>query len=112
MPKPRHATPATTDWSQPQQISDVMLAFPASVIGTLLPPMSEIPQEFHDSRNPWCKIASDLFFNGGHLPKSRHGVDRNNAARHLRAVLGSFEPKHEHKEAGAAYLMSLWYVLP
>lgn len=110
MPKPQ-ATPAI-DWSQPQPVTDLDVAFPANVIGRLLPPMEEIPQEFHASSNPWCKIASGLFFSGGHLPKSREGIDRLNASRHLRAVLGSFEPKHEHKEAGAAYLMSLWYELP
>jgi hypothetical protein len=28
---------------------------------------------------------------------------------HLKAIMGSFQPKHEHKTAGVAYLMSLWF---
>ena len=29
----------------------------------------------------------------------------------IAAILASFEPKHEHKEAGAAYLLSQWFEL-
>ena len=28
---------------------------------------------------------------------------------HLKSILQSFKPKHERKEAGVAYLMSLWF---
>jgi hypothetical protein len=115
MAKPQKTTQSTaapSRWAQPQQVSDVQVAFPATVVGTLLPPMDEIPEEFHSGNHPWCRFVSKLFFSGGHLPVSREDVDRANAARHLKCVLGSFEPKHEHKEAGAAYLMSLWYELP
>jgi hypothetical protein len=60
-------------------------------------------------------IASQLFFHGGRLPD--HGIDlrsdlsqekRDNAFRALQACLGSFAPKHEHKIAGVAYLLSEW----
>ncbi len=40
---------------------------------------------------------------------SKPGIDETDAKRHLKAVLGSFAPKHEHKEAACAYLMSLWF---
>lgn len=53
-----------------------------------------------------------LFFLGGKLPKTKDGIDPAKAKRHLMAVLGSFEPKHEHKEAGAGWLMSMWYESP
>lgn len=99
-------------WEQPQAVSDLDVAFPANIIGKLLPEMAEIPKEFHSSAHPWCSVVSGLFFRGGTLPPTLEGIDRKNAARHLKAVLGSFEPKHEHKEAGAAYLMSLWFQLP
>jgi hypothetical protein len=110
--KPKTATNAPSKWAQPQQVKDVDIAFPASVVGTLLPPMDEIPKEFLSHSHPWCQFVSKLFFSGGHLPASRKDIDRATAVRHLRCVMGSFEPKHEHKEAGAAYLMSLWYELP
>ena len=96
-------------WDKPH---DVDAAFPANVVGTLLPPMAEIPEEFREHRSEWCAIAMRLFFNGGKLPQVKAGVDAGKAKRHLVAVLGSFEPKHEHKEAGAGWLMSLWYELP
>jgi hypothetical protein len=58
------------------------------------------------------KSFSRWFFSG--LPKGtvfvpHEGIDPAKAMRHLRAILGSFEPKHEHKEAGVAYLMSQWF---
>jgi hypothetical protein len=115
MTKTKKAAQSTTvpsKWEQPQQVRDIDVAFPASVVGTLLPPMDEIPEEFHSHSHPWCRFVSKLFFSGGNLPVSRNGIDRASAARHLKCVLGSYEPKHEHKEAGAAYLMSLWYELP
>jgi hypothetical protein len=110
--KPQTATNAPSKWAKPQQVRDIDVAFPASVVGTLLPPMDEIPKEFQSHSHPLCQLVSKLFFSGGHLPASRKGIDRATAARHLKCVLGSFEPKHEHKEAGAAYLMSLWFELP
>lgn len=100
-------------WEQPHEISDLTLAFPASVVGTLLPPMSEIPDEFNRmTGTPWHSAVATLFYRGGKLPTTKPGIDASNASRHLRAVLGSFEPKHEHKMAGAAWLMSLWYSSP
>ena len=100
---------SSSKWSHPQCVTDLDIAFPCNTIGLLLPTMEEIPLEFHTSKNPWCKIVSDLFFRGGRLPASREGIDRICATRHIKAVLGSMEPRHEHKEAGTAYLMSLWY---
>jgi len=45
----------------------------------------------------------------GRLSMPNDGIDQNKALRHIKAILGSFEPKHEHKEAAAAYLLSLWF---
>lgn len=61
----------------------------------------EIPREFK-------QLASELFFNGGHLPKFADGVNRADAANALRAWLGSWAPKHECKEATVAYALWLW----
>ena len=35
--------------------------------------------------------------------------DTNKAIRHLKAILVSYDPKHEHKEAGVAFLLSEWF---
>jgi hypothetical protein len=99
-------------WDKPHDVDDITAAFPASVVGTLLPKMSDIPEEFWDHSNEWCTIAMRLFFIGGELPKVKKGIDPAKAKQHLSAVLGSFEPKHEHKEAGAGWLMSMWYEIP
>lgn len=44
------------------------------------------------------------------IPKQ--GVDKIKALKAITAILHSFEPKHEHKEAGAAFLMSEWFENP
>ena len=36
-------------------------------------------------------------------------IDPEAVNRHTRACLRSFEPRHEHKIAGVAYLLSLWF---
>ena len=96
---------------KPQKIDDALLAFPASV-SKLMIPYKDIPEEFKDSYNKWAKIQRDWFFKGlsdhtEFLPKE--GIDANTAIRHLMAIQRSYEPKHEHKEACVAYLMSLWF---
>ena len=79
-----------------------------------LPPYDSIPEEFRRSSNPYAKFVSDWFFRG-RTPddmkrlKERPGVDRGKAPVAIKAALGSFEPKHEHKEAGVAYLASRWF---
>lgn len=79
----------------------------------LLPPWKDIPTQFRarSSSEPWCHFVSDWFFDGTDAARmvARPGVDRRLAFRHLRAVMRSHEPKHEHKIAGVAYLCSLWF---
>ncbi len=92
-----------------QEVSDITLAFPANV-SSLMP--KSIPEEFY--RHPgtkWNKLFSDWFFNGLSSLKlvPKEGVDEKKALRHIRAIMGSFEPKHEEKEAAIAYLFSQWF---
>jgi len=95
------------------EIDDATLAFDASV-RHLMPPQSDIPDEFRFSipaKNKWNRLFNDWFFLGltslELTPKE--GVDQDKALRHIRAVMGSYEPKHEHKEAAVAYLFSEWF---
>lgn len=92
-------------------VDDVTLAFPARVVGTLLPAWGEIPDEFKQAGNQWCQLAERWFFRGlgGSAFYPKPGVDPKKAVRHVSACLGSFEPKHEHKEAGCAYLLATFF---
>lgn len=96
---------------KPQPVNDANLAFGGNM-AVLLPSWSEIPEEFKDNNNKWVKVFSHWFFEGlgkGTKFDVKEGIDGNAALRHLAAVMCSFEPKHEHKEAGCAYLMSQWF---
>jgi hypothetical protein len=102
-----------TTWDQPQDINPINAAFPANVTGTLLPPKEEIPEEFFARDNKWASFVSTMFLRGwdGKDPVLliKEDVDAQKAFDHVRVVLISFEPKHENKIAGAAYLLSLWF---
>lgn len=54
-------------------------------------------------------LAQNWFYRGLKvMPPVKAGLDRDDVQKNLAAALRSFEPKHEHKMAGVAYLMSLW----
>lgn len=99
----------------PQEISDAQLIFPANV-AHLMPPAEKIPDEFRDPNevryNKWGELFNSWFFGGidANVTLDPHaGIDVNLAWRHLRAIAGSYEPKHEYKQAAVAYLLSLWF---
>tara|TARA_R100001086_G_scaffold245787_3_gene177162 strand:+ start:4059 stop:4412 length:354 start_codon:yes stop_codon:yes gene_type:complete len=104
---------STVDWSVPREVDDITIAFPANVVGTLLPPMDVIPKPFKDISHPLQRAAETWFYRGVDLKRStaqpRDGIDKTAAFRQLKACLGSYEPKHEHKMAGVAYLLSLFF---
>ena len=87
-------------------------AFPDSVL-KFMPPRKEIPREFLHSAlgKKYARLCSDWFFSGLKSIKwfPRPGVDKDKATRHLRCILGSFEPQHEHKEEAFAYLCDQWF---
>jgi hypothetical protein len=104
-----------TDFSQPQEVDDVLLAFPADVMHLMPDPddcedaLDALPREEEEK---WRSFQRKWFFNG--LPENtkvdlKDGIDGDTAFRHLGAIQGSFQPKHEHKEAAVAYLASLWF---
>lgn len=100
-----------TDFSQPTEVDAVTMAFPAGV-RHLMPAQSEIPDEFHHGNNWGNRLFADWFYSGiksldGLVP--RDGIDKTKALRHIKTVMGSFEPKHEHKESAVAYLFDKWF---
>ena len=94
----------------PQDIDEITRVFPASV-KHLMPPMDEIPEEYQRGRTEWNRLVNEWFFCGIHdlqlAPKP--GIDKAKALRHIKTIMGSYEPKHEHKEAACAYLFALWF---
>jgi hypothetical protein len=96
---------------RPKVLSDVEVMFPAS-ISDLMPPMKSIPEEFlRRSTNKWSQLFNDWFYRGIRNLKltPKENIEINVALRHIKAIMGSFEPKHEHKEAAVAFLMSEWF---
>jgi hypothetical protein len=87
------------------------MAFGPEKISDWIPRYDEIPDEFRRGHTKWNKLFSEMFFCG--LRKlnlvPNDGVDADKAWAHLRTISGSFEPKHEHKEAAFAYLASQWF---
>lgn len=93
-------------WAHPKEVKQGFFR-----LNEYLPALSEIPEEFKvRGHNKWVKVMEDWFFQGIVNPHiiMHEGVDKVLAFRHLNCVIRSFEPQHEHKTAGVAYLMSLW----
>jgi len=79
----------------------------------ILPKWGDIPEQFKRGSNPWVKWQQQWFFSGlKAMPVPKEGIDLKKAMSNLACCQGSFEPKHEHKEAGVAYLASLWFSSP
>lgn len=85
---------------------------PEMVFGTtkLLPPAETIPEQFNSGANIYVQLVSAIFY-GTPLPKGEiefhPGFEQEQVVRCVRAHLTSCEPKHEHKMAGVAYMLSL-----
>jgi hypothetical protein len=93
------------------EIDDVTLAFPARALDWM-PEMEDIPVEFVEETTEWSKIAHAWFYDGLSPETEFHakeGVDAQAAFRAASATLRSFAPKHEHKMAAVAYMLSQWF---
>lgn len=99
-----------TGWL-PKKTNGLDHAFGPSRISDYLPARSEIPEDFMLGHGPWPKLIHRWFFEGlkgvNLVPKP--GVDKSEAIGHCATIMRSFEPQHEHKIGGVAYLMSLWF---
>lgn len=95
-----------------QDVTGLDLAFGGS-IKKLLPSYEEIPKEFKKFAGgpKWNSVVSDWFYKGIKGAKwiPKEGIDTNKALKHVQACLTSFEPSHEHKMAGCAYLLSEFF---
>lgn len=97
---------------KPQNVSKLEQVFSAGV-EHLMPNRADIPDEFKRHRGTkWNELFAKWFFSG--LPHGTRfvpadGIDAQAAMSHIRAIMSSWEPKHEHKEAAVAYLLSIWF---
>lgn len=72
----------------------------------------QMGDDFYSDRNRYTNAAQSLFFRGGRI--ADHGlrfkadIDAAKAMRALRALLCSFEPKHEIKIGTVGYALSQW----
>jgi hypothetical protein len=94
-----------TAFKQPHEITE------ETSIHSLIPEINEIPKEFDNYDNKWRKAVLSWFFSGINKDrfKEKLGIDKNKAISHLSFVISDWGLKHEHKLAGAAFLMSLWF---
>lgn len=65
-------------------------------------------RDFLYGSGPYCQLASRLFFEGGKVKFKKDVPEdfRKAAWAYMRAFMGSFAPKHEHKTAICALLLS------
>jgi hypothetical protein len=95
----------------PKAVDDVTLAFPANV-EELMPEMVDIPVAFHCGGHTWGNLLFNAWFFRGLTSLdivAKPGIDKEMALRHIKAIMRSFQPNHEHKEAACAYLFDLWF---
>lgn len=101
-------------FDQPQTISDVLFAFPGDVLH-LMPEYTIIPAEFCNINHTteWNQFIFHWLMRGNPFDAwdlhIRPGVDGQLAIRHLATIGRSYQPKHEHKEAAMAWLLSRWF---
>lgn len=100
-------------WAVPCDVKDLDIVF-GLVELSKFPTREEIPDEFWRGYGVWNKVFNQWFFKGIDpiifVPKP--GIDKKKALQHLAGMMGSFAPKHEHKEAAVSYLMSRWFEEP
>lgn len=102
----------------PVDVDDVDVAFPAGVRHlmpdpTVLRGANDSGRDYCDmnARDEWARFWSEAFFSGVSDIKlqPRDDIDQKVAWRHLRCILGSYEPKHEHKEGALRFLSERWF---
>lgn len=86
-----------------------------------MPKYDALPEQFKDwHRNEHCEAISSWFYRGaksspngieldGKQYVARPGVEAGKALAAIKAVLGSFAPKHEHKIAACGFMLNEWF---
>lgn len=99
------------DSMKPIAVTGLDLAFGGDM-KKLMPKYETIPDGFKGFGScKWSRFVGEWFCFGVKIGgiKAKEGIDKAAAINHLKAIMASWEPKHEHKEAAVAYLSSLWF---
>lgn len=105
-------------WKEPYEFTVVERAFPAHVLDHI-PPMEMIPDHFkseHGGKHTAIEVANlwwmgQLITDDDPRPDfhARPTLLAEIAFWHIQCVLNSFQPKHEHKMAGVAFLIDRFF---
>lgn len=100
-------------FARPTPVTGLDLAFGGD-IEKLMPAYRSLPESFQRERDPWSRLVHKWFFSGLDTSalKPKDGINKAEALKHCQAIMASFTPKHEHKIAGVAWLMSQWFEEP
>lgn len=94
------------------EVSDLDMAFPTRY-RKLLPVWEQLTEEEQAGNNQYCHNLNQLFFRGGDMSKyftAKPGYDQTKIHRYIKATLGDYGPKHEHKIGGIAHALANWCV--
>lgn len=101
----------TTEAIEVPEVDDLDIAFPTRW-RDLLPPQEDLTDDEWRGHTPFCKAIQSIFFRGGKLSDHgitmKPGVDGDKVMRYIRATLGDFGPKHEHKIGGIGHMLAKW----
>src|SRR3990167_761866 len=90
------------------EFDDLTVAFGASNSDYLT--CEQMGDDFYGDRNKFTDVAKKLFFNGGRLEDYgltlKPEIDKTKAMRAVRALLGSWAPKHEIKIGTVGFALS------
>ena len=94
------------DFSYPV-LKDVDLTFSVLRTNTQLLELAKA-EGFYNSDTPYNRLVSSMFFRGGqvHFKKDLDEDRKTLAWRYFKALMHSFEPQHEEKEAIGALILS------
>ena len=95
-------------------VTDLDLAFPVAHNLPPLPKYASLPPEFQRMQHPACRAVSGIFYGRpeGEMTPRYDGMTEDDVravVRLIRAHLGRFDCKHEHKIAGCGALLNTWF---
>lgn len=84
------------------------MAFPSHVMGTFLPKPEWIGERSSWLNSSWGHLADALF--AGKPPDLSCSMEHDDqlVSRHVHVCLGSYEPSHQDKIVGVAFLLAVW----
>lgn len=100
--------PLASSMLSPRSASDLDMAFPSHVMGTFLPKPEWIGERSSWLNSSWGHLADALF--AGKPPDLSCSMEHDDqlVSRHVHVCLGSYEPSHQDKIAGVAFLLAVW----